>query len=94
MLGGHEEAGLGWGGPGALWRHEHVELDERWGDDAHLSVQRVEAQVDEMQGRHGSQLLHGHVYQGERDRFGDLWAEKKDDGFTHCMWAQCLASPV
>lgn len=80
MLGGHEEAGLGWGGPGALWRHEHVELDERWGDDAHLGVQWVEAQVDEMQGRHGSQLLHRHVYQGERDRLGGWGHMGREEG--------------
>lgn len=66
MLGGHEEGGLRWGGPSALRRHEHVKLDERWGDDAHLGVQRVAAEVDATQGRHGGQLLHGHICRGER----------------------------
>ena len=80
MLGGHEEAGLGWGGPGALWRHEHVELDKWWGDDAHLGIQRVEAQVDEVQSRHGSQLLHGHVCQGERDRLGGWGHAGREEG--------------
>lgn len=70
MLGGREEGGLRWGGPSALRRHEHVKFDERWGDDAHLGVQRVEAQVDATQGGHGGQLLHGHICWGQKDRLG------------------------
>lgn len=46
MLGGHEEQSLRWGGPSTLRRHEHVKLDEWWGNDAHLGVQWVEAEVD------------------------------------------------
>lgn len=65
MLGGHEEGGLRRGGPSALRRHEHVKRDERRGDDAHLSTQRVEAEVDATQGGHGGQLLHGHICRGE-----------------------------
>lgn len=61
MLGGHEEGGLRWRGPCALRRHEHVKLDEWRSDGAHLSVQRVEAEIDAAQGGHGGQLLHGYV---------------------------------
>lgn len=77
MLGGHEEQGLRWGCPSTLRRHEHVKLDERWGNDAHLGVQWVEAEVDAAQGRHGSQLLHRHICWRERDRLGILGPSRK-----------------
>lgn len=70
LLGGQQEGGLRWGGPRALWRHEHIKLDEWRGDDSHLGVQRVEAEVDAAQGRHGGQLLHGHICWEEKDRLG------------------------
>lgn len=62
MPGGHEEGDLRWRGPCPLRGHEHVKLDEGWGDDAHLGVQWVEAEVDAAQGGHGGQLLHGHIH--------------------------------
>lgn len=59
--GGHEEGGLRWRGLGTLGGHEHVELDEWWSNDTHLSAQGVEAEVDAAQGGHGGQLLHRHI---------------------------------
>lgn len=93
LLGGLEKGGLGWGGPRILRRHEHVELDERRGDDAHLGIQGVEAQVDAAQGGHGGQLLHGHVCQGERDRLGGWSQAGREEGgcIAQCTWAQCPA---
>lgn len=56
-------------GLGILWRHEHIKLDERRGNDAHLGAQGVEAQVDDAQSWHGGQLLHRHICWGEREQF-------------------------
>lgn len=102
LLGGHEERGLRWRGPCALWRHEHVKLDEWRGDNAHLGAQWVEAEVDAAQGGHGGQLLHRHICEGERDRLGGLGPKRtmeQEDidtrgeqlSITHHTWAQFLA---
>lgn len=93
LLGGHEEGGLRWGGPGALRRHEHVKLDEWRSDDAHLTAQGVEAEVDAAQGGHGGQLLHGHICGGERAGWGASRQRRTGNRKTllqlstaHCMW--------
>lgn len=53
LLGEHKECVLRQRGLCVLWRHEHIKLDEWWGNHTHLGAQGVETQVDDAQSWHG-----------------------------------------
>ena len=55
---------------------EHIKLDERWGNHTHVGAQGVEAQVDDSQSWHGSQLLHRNICWEERGQVRGMGASR------------------